>query len=286
MHKLNIGILASLTFLLVACEQPGGNNEGSEYMPDMAHSIAYEANVYNYYFLNTWDSASVVKLKPMSMPRNPVAGTIPRGWSGTSSMNAAGRTTSSPETGISVPLNGHVPYYYADTPEERIRAQEEIIENPFPITDAGLARGKDLYVIYCAICHGEKGDGAGYLVRDPNPATFDEGGKYPAQPANFLQDVFASSTNGRYYHAIMYGLNVMGGYSDKLSYEERWQVIHYIRTLQAKALNMEYSETANTLNPAAGTPQSSVAQMAVQQEEHMMEEEVPAEGGEAHGEHH
>ena len=31
----------------------------------------------------------------------------------------------------------------------------------------------------------------------------------------------------------MYGKNVMGGYSDKLSYEERWQVIHYIHSLIA-----------------------------------------------------
>ena len=48
----------------------------------------------------------------------------------------------------------------------------------------------------------------------------------------------------------------MGGYTDKLSYEERWQVIHYIRALQAKAKNLEYSEKANSLSniekPAKG----------------------------------
>ena len=62
--------------------------------------------------------------------------------------------------------------------------------------------------------------------------------------------------NGRFYFAMMYGKNVMGGYSDKLSFEERWQVLHYIRSLQAKAKNLEYSETANTLSnvekPAKG----------------------------------
>jgi hypothetical protein len=40
----------------------------------------------------------------------------------------------------------------------------------------------------------------------------------------------------------------MGGYSDKLSYEERWQVIHFIRSLQAKEANLQYSEAANTFN--------------------------------------
>jgi hypothetical protein len=55
----------------------------------------------------------------------------------------------------------------------------------------------------------------------------------------------------------MYGKNVMGSYADKLSFEERWEVIHYIRSLQAKSKNLEYSETANTLSnveqPGRGT---------------------------------
>jgi hypothetical protein len=40
----------------------------------------------------------------------------------------------------------------------------------------------------------------------------------------------------------------MGGYADKLSYEERWQVIHYIRSLQAKEAQLQYSEIQNTFN--------------------------------------
>ncbi|MFN0173471.1 MAG: c-type cytochrome [Saprospiraceae bacterium] len=62
--------------------------------------------------------------------------------------------------------------------------------------------------------------------------------------------------NGRLYFAMVYGKNVMGGYTDKLSYEERWQVLHYIRSLQAKSKNLEYSENANLLSniekPAKG----------------------------------
>jgi hypothetical protein len=46
----------------------------------------------------------------------------------------------------------------------------------------------------------------------------------------------------------MYGKNAMGAYKDKISYEERWQVIHYIRSLQAKALKLAYNEFENTLN--------------------------------------
>ncbi|HMG14402.1 MAG TPA: cytochrome c, partial [Saprospiraceae bacterium] len=126
---------------------------------------------------------------------------------------------------------------------ERTRAMKEITKNPFPITPNALERGKDLFVIYCGICHGEKGDGAGYLVRD-------NGGKYPAQPANFVSDPFITSSEGRYYHAIMHGKNTMGSYADKLSYEERWDVIHYIRSLQSGVKSLVYNENENTFNNA------------------------------------
>ena len=56
----------------------------------------------------------------------------------------------------------------------------------------------------------------------------------------------------------MYGRNLMGGYSDKLSYEERWQVIQYIRSLQAASKKLEYSEKLNTLN-TSDTPYSVIA---------------------------
>ncbi|MCI1267457.1 MAG: cytochrome c, partial [Saprospiraceae bacterium] len=52
----------------------------------------------------------------------------------------------------------------------------------------------------------------------------------------------------RFYHAIMYGRNVMSGYTSKLSYQERWNVIHYIRSLQAKSKNLVYSEKENTFS--------------------------------------
>ena len=82
------------------------------------------------------------------------------------------------------------------------------------------------------------------------------------QPANFLLDEFVAATNGRYYFSIMYGKNVMGAYADKLSYEERWQVIHHIRSLQAKEKKLQYSAVANSLNPTFGIPESQYQAVA------------------------
>lgn len=217
----------------IACQSPGGESTGSEFMPDMAHSIAYEANYSNYYYNNTWSTKE--EYSKFAQPRLPVEGTVPRG---------AGVKT----------------YAYGNTEEERVRATNEIVANPFPITDAGLAEGQELYNTFCGICHGEKGDGAGYLVRDD--------GAYPVQPANFLLDEFVAASNGRYYHAIMEGKNLMGAYKDKIDYEERWQVIHYIRALQAKDKKLVYSQMENTFNPVFGSPAGEIAVVKEMQEAH------------------
>lgn len=222
---LSILVLSALLSLM-SCQSSGGNVTGSEYMPDMAHSVAYESQTFGYYYNNRWGTKE--DLHKMVQPKKPIDGTISRGISHTDP--------------------GYVPYYYGNTEEERLRASNEIIDNPYPISENGLELGKKLYNIQCGICHGEKGDGNGYLLRE-------DGGKYPVQPANFMLDEFISATNGRYYHALMHGKNVMGAYNDKLSYEERWQVIHYIRSLQAVHTKTDYNANTNTLN-SSSTPLS------------------------------
>lgn len=245
-----------------ACAPADGNQTGHEYMPDMAHSIAVEANVYTNYYLNTWDEESTLDLKSLSIPKEPVNGTIPRGYAGYQLSDNDDLKMEMMETlrgersvnEIAVPINGNVPYHYENTEEERLRATAEIIANPFPITEGGLSRGKDLYNIFCGICHGENGDGLGYLANpDENKNV-----KYQAVPANFLIDPLLNTSNGQYYHAIMYGKNVMGAYKDKLSYEERWQVIHYIRSLQAKSLGVAYNAEENAMNPDFGIPYAEI----------------------------
>lgn len=205
------------TILLLSCSDASVDSTGSEYMPEMVHSIAYDGNTYGYYSRNNYSTeADYFKY---AQPRLPVKNTVPRG-------NAVSEIH---------------PYFYGYSEEERTRASKEIILNPLPITDKHLLKGKELFTVYCAICHGEKADGKGYLVRP-------DGGKYLALPANLISDDFVKSSNGRYYHAIMRGRNMMEPFFDKLSYEERWQVIHYIRSLQAESKGLIYNQTTNTLN--------------------------------------
>ena len=281
MNNVKLYFLAIVMGLfLYACSTPEGDFPGSEYMPDMGHSVAMEANTYNYYYYNTWNDRSTIPLYALVQPGLPPKGTVPRGYAAVYFQDTLGSAASDdmPMNAISVPFSGHVPYYYQDTEEERTRAAAEITANPFPITAAGLARGKNLYNIYCGICHGEKGDGLGYLVSDDNPNA-----KYPVVPANFLNETYAPASNGTFYHAIMYGKNVMGSYADKLGYEERWQVIHYIRSLQAKDQGLAYTENENTLNPAFGIPMAAAGPIAEQMSEEVPTPETAPEGDNVEG---
>ena len=284
-------ILAVLSLFLLAgtysCQQPGVGVEktGSEFIPDMATPVTYEANLYTNYSLNSWDEESVVSRHKLSQPRLPVKGTIPRGYAsiathdGTyqSAQEAIAHTMAKQKKdgGIVFTPNGSGPYYYPDTEEGRTLATEQIRYNPFPITKKAIANGQELYTIYCSNCHGDKGDGEGYLVA--------KGGKYPAQPANFLLEDFINSSNGRYYHAIMYGKNAMGSHADKLSYEERWNVIHYIRLLQAKSLKVKYNDEMNELNPEYGVPAAQVPKATTTPDEGQSNNETSTSGSGGHG---
>lgn len=212
------------------CQSSEGNHTGYEYMPDMGHSVAYEANTLNYYRYNTWGPDS--NLHAMSMPRKPVEGTIPRGFAGLSTREGEERAAVA-EQMEGMPLSSYTPYYYDGSDSARALATAAIKENPFKkITPTELAQGKELYDVFCGICHGDKGDGNGHLARDGSP--------YSAQPTSYLTDDMKSASEGRYYHAIMHGKGVMGHYKDKINYKERWLVIHYIRSLQDSLPDAEY----------------------------------------------
>lgn len=297
MKDLRILVL-SLAFavVLTSCTDADGDFTGSEYMPDMAHSLAMEANTFNYYYYNTWDEESTIELAKLAYPRVPANGTVARGYAsaylpgmkaGISADDAESMRGSIVDAhaanAISVPTSGSVPYYFEDSAEGRLAAMADLNDNPFPITEAGMVRGANLYNIFCGICHGAQGNGLGYIYdEDQNPNA-----KYPLAPANFLTDEFKAASNGRYYHAIMYGYNAMGAYKDKMNYEERWQVIHYIRSLQAKDAKLEYNQNVNTLNPSFGMPLADFEAMAgshSDEEEHM---DAANHLGDAHdGEHH
>ena len=91
------------------------------------------------------------------------------------------------------------------------------------ISKKNMDQGKYLYGIYCASCHGGKGDGQGVLVQNE---------KFLGVP-NYKDRVI---TEGSTYHVIMYGRGIMGSHSSQLNDKERWQVTAYVQQLRKDLL--------------------------------------------------
>ena len=99
---------------------------------------------------------------------------------------------------------------------------KETLKSTLDSTQVDLVRGKVLYDIYCGICHGNKGDGQGNLVKRE---------KILGIPS--YDDAGRAINAGSIYHTIYYGKNAMGSYANQLNQEERWQVVAYVLKLKA-----------------------------------------------------
>ena len=120
----------------------------------------------------------------------------------------------------SVP-RGHMPFEIENSTEGYDLAKATL-SNPLDSTQVDLVRGKELYDIYCGICHGNKGDGQGNLVKRE---------KILGIPS--YDDAGRAINEGSTYHVIYYGKNAMGSYANQLNEEERWQVVSYVMKLKA-----------------------------------------------------
>ena len=103
----------------------------------------------------------------------------------------------------------------------------ESTTNPFSRTDEITADGRRLFLNNCSICHGSGGLGDG-----PSRSTL------IAEPANLTIDPVASFADGRMFLAIRQGKMVNGRLTmppvEKMSDEQIWKTISYVRTLSSK----------------------------------------------------
>lgn len=159
------------------------NDPNYQYFPDMYESLAYE----------TYQEADIFANEQEAM--EPVEGTISRGW---------------------------MPYDYDNNLEGYDMAKAEL-KNPLLYSEENLKKGEELYNIYCATCHGKKGDGQGWLVQQE---------KILGVPS--YDDQGRAITEGSVYHVMYYGINTMGSYASQMSEKELWEVDHYVMKLKAE----------------------------------------------------
>lgn len=84
-----------------------------------------------------------------------------------------------------------------------------------------IERGRDRYQIYCAPCHGALGDGNGMTKRYGMGAT-----------PSYHDPRIRSLPDGEIFNTITLGKNTMLPYADKITPEDRWAVVAYVRALQ------------------------------------------------------
>lgn len=92
---------------------------------------------------------------------------------------------------------------------------------PIEVTETMIRRGQNRYEIYCAPCHGTNGDGQGITKAYGMVAT-----------PTYHDDRLRQMAEGELFNTITHGKNTMMPYGDKLSPDERWAVVAYMRALQ------------------------------------------------------
>jgi len=100
------------------------------------------------------------------------------------------------------------------------------VKNPVPADARSIARGKEVYTQECLSCHGAKGKGDG-----------DAAATLKKKPADLSQT--ASDPDGELFWKITEGRRPMPRFGKRLSEEERWSVINYVRTLTPKSQEKE-----------------------------------------------
>src|SRR5262249_7532761 len=100
------------------------------------------------------------------------------------------------------------------------------LKNPVAATPASLAAGKELYTKNCRSCHGPEGKGDGPMKpKDSHPSNLSDG------------QWDRGSSDGEIFVVVRDGVggnSVMRGYKSRMTEQEIWTVVTYVRSLGPK----------------------------------------------------
>jgi len=95
------------------------------------------------------------------------------------------------------------------------------MKNPVAIGDASAKAGQALYTKNCASCHGKAGLGDGVKAR-----------ALKEFPGDFSKAEFHNQTDGEHFYNTKFGRDEMPKYERKLSDDDIWNVVNYMRTFK------------------------------------------------------
>ena len=203
---MNFKNLYKATFLaavvgLVGC-RAGGEYQGTEYAPNMYHSVAYEP-------------LKQIKDKESGMWVNSSEESIGEYYS--SNPNNPHEMNMREPVPNTVPRGKYLPYRI---PKDSVAMAARLLTNPLDSSSAVLVEGKRLYGIYCTHCHGSTGQEPGLV-----------GEKYAGVPS-YTSAAVKNLNEGHIFHVITHGRGRMYPHGSQLNIEERWSVVRYVQTLQ------------------------------------------------------
>ena len=105
-----------------------------------------------------------------------------------------------------------------------VPAEAKAVKNPLEATPAVVAAGAALFTDKCANCHGDKGKGDG-----------PEAEMYDTPPSDLTHPgMLAEMSDGEIFWKISKGRRPMPVFEKQLNEEQRWQLVHFVRTLAPK----------------------------------------------------
>jgi mono/diheme cytochrome c family protein len=112
----------------------------------------------------------------------------------------------------------------AKAPESKIPPEDAAKANPVKPTAESLAKGKKMYGIDCAMCHGNNGDGKG-----------DIGGDYKNMPDFTNPDALKNRTDGELFYITRNGKgNDMPPEDNRAKNDDIWNMVNYVRSFAKK----------------------------------------------------
>jgi mono/diheme cytochrome c family protein len=156
-----------------------------------------------------------VAYDPYEMPRLPAEGTIP----------------------VGNPM-GDVPPSFT---QPQLDSAAATLTNPYAGSAPSevLVRGEVMYTRNCAVCHGPDGMGQGSIVGP---------GRFP-QPPPITGAATAARSDGYIYGVITVGRGLMPAYGGRLTHEDRWAVVNYVRQLAIADAGVTAPAPADTVIP-------------------------------------
>jgi mono/diheme cytochrome c family protein len=105
-------------------------------------------------------------------------------------------------------------------------------EFPIPVTRDNILRGQNRFEIYCLPCHGAVGG-----ETDPSKPFFEQGNGMIVQrgftpPPSYHIERLRTAPAGHFFDVMTNGYGAMYSYAERISVEDRWKIVMYIRALQ------------------------------------------------------